>query len=420
MVFSGFISLSCISETGAQTGKPIANRQFLDNLAYPYMNNSFDISSESLLVQNPEDICLIQAKLQKNEIILEYVITDTLMIIVCVSRYGKCCYRKQVDAHFWKTLKEYRKELKVADIENLISACKKMYNMFISPVKNILDRKTRLIIIPGRDLSGIPFESFIVDESGQANNGFSCQHYLILDFEITYHYSAKYWAWSFSVTSAYRTNIQEEPELDFAGFSPVFYSSHKVNPLPSSRDELKTIVSMFGRKGLSARIAVGEQSKKTLFLELACNSRVIHLATHNSSNFSKGELGGVLFWDYDPSSRQNVFSKGILTLNEICNLRLKADLVVLNACASGFGKKVGRSGLCSLPLGFLYAGAKNILATLWNVTDGHAGKFMVSFYRKWLSGKTYSKALREAKLDMISHRETALPTLWAPYVLIGQ
>jgi len=420
VVFYGIISLCFIPETGAQTGKAFAIRQFPDYPSPPTINNTFDISAGSLLSEDQESISFIQSKLKHGEIIIEYVIIDTLMVIISLSTYEKRSYLKSVNNNFWKILKAYRKELKVAGIANMVSISKKMYAMFISPLKNILEGKTRLIIITGRDLSGIPFESFITDEGIPAGDGFVSQHYLIQDFEIIYHYSAKQWATSFPVTNVFQTSPQSQPEIDFAGFSPVYFNCRQINPLPATRNELNKIVSMFGHKGLSTRIAFGEQSRKNLFLELACNSKVIHLATHNNPYFNKAEPGGILFWEYEPASRHNNLPEGILTMKEICRLRLKADLVVLSSCASGFGKKVGKSGLSSLPMGFLYAGAKNILATLWNVSDSNAGMFMVSFYRKWLSGKTYSQALREVKLDMIACRETALPTLWAAWVLIGK
>ncbi|MEI6456509.1 MAG: CHAT domain-containing protein, partial [bacterium] len=130
--------------------------------------------------------------------------------------------------------------------------------------------------------------------------------------------------------------------------------------------------------------------------------------------------GGFLFWVGEPTGRNDLCPKGILTLKEILNMRLKADLVVLNACASAAGRWEGPQCIATMPAGFLGAGAKNILATLWNITDKYAGRFMVNFYRKWLSGMSYSRALRETKMEMIACRDTALPTLWAAWVLIGR
>jgi CHAT domain-containing protein len=70
-----------------------------------------------------------------------------------------------------------------------------------------------------------------------------------------------------------------------------------------------------------------------------------------------------------------------------------------------------------LPGIFLAGGAQNILSTLWNVSDEITRDFMVDFYRLILDGKSYSAALREAKLHLISSTETSLPTVWAPYIL---
>ena len=74
----------------------------------------------------------------------------------------------------------------------------------------------------------------------------------------------------------------------------------------------------------------------------------------------------------------------------------------------------------SLPQILFLAGASNILSTLWNVTDQLAGNFMLDFYKSYLSGKTYSEALREVKLQWIKCKATAIPAIWAPYVLMGE
>ena len=76
-------------------------------------------------------------------------------------------------------------------------------------------------------------------------------------------------------------------------------------------------------------------------------------------------------------------------------------------------------GLIALTRGFLYSGAHNIIASLWKVFDEHTSVMMVELYRQILSGKSYSAALRQAKLKMISNEATAGPQSWASFVLIG-
>jgi CHAT domain-containing protein len=420
ILLSVFFCLVTIPDTIELSGKVAANRKFMIEAANPPAVHPLNIVSGSLLSQDTGSLSLVKGKLKKKEILIEYILTDTLLIIVSVSNTGRSFFRRPADHHFRETVRNYKRELKIADITNIVDAGKKMYALLISPIKNLLNGKERLIIIPGEDLSGIPFESFIVDEPKPINNEFSSQHFLIRDFEVTYHYSANQWARNIPDPGSYRVDVRNGPQIDFTGFSPGFHGRNQVNPLPGTKEELVTIISLFNQKGHSVSVAFGEQSKKDRFMELAGNSRIIHLATHNYLYSDNLTDGGIIFWDYEPSTRTNGISKGVLTLKDIYGLRLKADLIVLNICSSGFIQKNGRNGLCSLPLGFLYAGAKNILATLWNINDRYAALFVINFYRKWLSGKTYSQSLRETKLEMISCRETALPTLWATYILIGQ
>ncbi len=111
---------------------------------------------------------------------------------------------------------------------------------------------------------------------------------------------------------------------------------------------------------------------------------------------------------------------GLLHLDEISNLRLDASLVVLSACATGEGKVTRTEGVLALTRGFYLAGASNVVYSLWNIPDHLTCEFMLSFYRSYFSGKTYSAALREVKMNMISKPETSLPYIWAGIVLLGR
>lgn len=420
IMFSVFFCLVTIPDILELSGKVAANRKFMIEAGNQPAVHPLNIVSGSVLSPDTTSLSLVKGKVKKKEILVEYILTDTLLIIVSVSSTGRSFFRRPADHHFRETVRNYKRALKIADITNIVDAGKKMYTLFILPIKNLLNGKERLIIIPGEDLSGVPFESFIVDEPMSDSNEFSSQHFLIRDFEITYHYSANQWARNITDPGSHPVDIGDGPQIDFTGFSPGFHGRNQVTPLPGTKEELNAITSLFYQKGHSVSAAFGERSKKDRFMELAGKSRIIHLATHNYLYSDNLSVGGIIFWDYEPSTRTNGFSKGVLSLQDIYGLRLRADLVVLNICASGFIQKNGGSGSYSLPLGFLYAGAKNILATLWNINDRYAALFIVNFYRKWLSGKTYSQSLRETKLEMISCRETALPTLWATYILIGQ
>jgi CHAT domain-containing protein len=113
-------------------------------------------------------------------------------------------------------------------------------------------------------------------------------------------------------------------------------------------------------------------------------------------------------------------ASGTLYSNEIYNLDLKADLVVLSSCESGIGKLVKGEGMMALTRGFLYAGADNIITSLWKVYDKSTSILMKNFYKYVLEGESYSSALRKAKLEMISDPRTASPVNWSGFVLIGR
>jgi CHAT domain-containing protein len=68
------------------------------------------------------------------------------------------------------------------------------------------------------------------------------------------------------------------------------------------------------------------------------------------------------------------------------------------------------------------AGTKNIIVSLWKVTDESTSDLMVDFYKNSLSSKgqlSYSEPLRNAKLKMIREGKYAHPLYWSPFILIG-
>jgi len=177
---------------------------------------------------------------------------------------------------------------------------------------------------------------------------------------------------------------------------------------------------MFQEKGLSEWLSSGQCSDKEYFKAVADRGKIIHLATHYVRDATDPRREGFLFWGYDPSGKVRSPEEGVLSTEEIARLHLKADLIVLNACSAGSATAGSGDTTATVPCIFYLAGARNVLSALWNVNDDLAGKFMICFYRRWFSGKNYSESLRDVKLEMLRYPETALPTLWAPYVLTGR
>jgi CHAT domain-containing protein len=97
-------------------------------------------------------------------------------------------------------------------------------------------------------------------------------------------------------------------------------------------------------------------------------------------------------------------------------------MVVLSACETGLGNIIRGEGLLGLSRAFLFAGAENLMVSLWKVQDRATADLMVDFYRLYYANpeQEYSAALREAKLDMIATDRYAHPYYWSPFILLGK
>jgi CHAT domain-containing protein len=110
---------------------------------------------------------------------------------------------------------------------------------------------------------------------------------------------------------------------------------------------------------------------------------------------------------------------GILRMTEVFNLEMNADLVVLSACQTGLGNLVRGEGMIGLTRAFLYAGARRVAVSLWDVNDLTTPDFMQSFYRRLRQGDAAAAALRSTKIEML-HSDSPVhshPYFWAPFVL---
>lgn len=108
---------------------------------------------------------------------------------------------------------------------------------------------------------------------------------------------------------------------------------------------------------------------------------------------------------------------GILTGMEIANLRLDStELVVLSACETANGEIQGSEGVFGLQRAFKLAGAKYIMATLWQVPDKETKEFMNLFYsRLAVKNTTIPDAFYYTQKTM---RKKYPPFYWAGFTLI--
>lgn len=145
--------------------------------------------------------------------------------------------------------------------------------------------------------------------------------------------------------------------------------------------------------------------------------RVVHLATHGVLDTEHPERSGLVLSRRAPDGRA---IDGFLSLAEVYGLSLPADLVTLSACETALGQEVRGEGFIGLARGFLHAGAKAVVASLWKVDDRATAELMKAFYVGVLQlGLSHEQALSRAQQVVAKQPRFRSPYYWAGFVLYG-
>src|SRR6185295_10092586 len=111
-----------------------------------------------------------------------------------------------------------------------------------------------------------------------------------------------------------------------------------------------------------ARLLVRKEATETNFKRAGRIFSRIHFATHGKFQADQPLASGLyLAKDGD--------NDGVLTVGELYSMDLDADLVTLSACETGLGKVANGDDVVGLTRGFLYGGARSVVASLWQVDD---------------------------------------------------
>ncbi|MFQ5616117.1 MAG: CHAT domain-containing protein, partial [Anaerolineales bacterium] len=383
----------------------------------------------------------IQGAFGENTALLNYFVGDSLIYLFVVTNDNLELVPLPKGEKFDSLVETYTSSIRrIVDARTYIESASRLYNLLIQPVQTTLARYKKLVIIPDGLLYYVPFEALLTSIPTASNEiDFSRPDYFLLHHEISYQYSAALHQRSqngrttsqaqnqmlalapvFSADS-HNAHIIAGNESAFDGLDAVgksaFLTSDGRNfrELQYSETETRAIVSLFNGQG-----SIGyfhRQATEENFKANAGKFRCLHISTHGFVNERYPNLSGLAFSQpLDTASGED----GILYAGEIYTLKLNADLVVLSSCESGIGKLARGEGMFSLTRGFLYAGARNVMVSLWKVYDQHTSELMFEFYRGVTDGESYSTALQKAKLRMLQSTETSLPVSWAGFVLVGE
>ena len=121
------------------------------------------------------------------------------------------------------------------------------------------------------------------------------------------------------------------------------------------------------------------------------------------------------------TENKDSLENNFLQAYEISRLKLNADLVVLSACETGYGRFEQGEGILSIARSFMYAGTPSLVVSLWQVNDQSTSVIMQSFYQYLTDGLTKDTALSQAKLDYLKNAKgiSAHPAFWSPFIQLG-
>jgi len=196
------------------------------------------------------------------------------------------------------------------------------------------------------------------------------------------------------------------------------HASKHIDRLPGSRKEADAIEEIFGPDSTLMKRRFDANRDAVLDGKLS-SFRKIHFATHGIMDLRHPEISGLILSLVNQEGKPQ---DGYLLLEDIYNLKLSADLVVLSSCESALGKELQAEGIIGLPRGFLHAGARSVIASLWKVDDEASAILMKELYtRMRRQGESPSAALREAQLTLIrANDQYSDPYFWAAFVLEGE
>jgi CHAT domain-containing protein len=181
-------------------------------------------------------------------------------------------------------------------------------------------------------------------------------------------------------------------------------------PLPNAAAEARQIARLYRR----GQLFVGDEITPEAFLASARNAGSIHFAGHGA------------FDTHQPAQSALVFESAAgalpLTARTVAGARLPSrPLVVLAACGTGAGKMRHNEGVDSMAAAFLQAGARSVVATLWDIDDSPSALLFGSLHRNLQNGLRASDALRNAQLSLLHGTDPGnrRPLAWGSTFVIG-
>ncbi len=374
------------------------------------------------------DVRTIQNFIQPDQAVVEFTLTDSVLIAFCIAKDHFGCWDIKIDTTFFDHLEfvihkiksppDYKGDREI-ELNVLLN---ELYVTLFSQFEDRLKNK-RTIIIPDGLLGYLSFDVLLTEKYEPQDS--RIPPYLIKSHALSYHYSS-----TLLIESEWRKNRAFKNIM--ALFAPSFV--HRGQGAKNNTDTIRkinmSISPLFGNKNevesvhkiTGGDIFCDSLATETKFKQIAKNYQLIHIATHGIADDERPMFSKLFFTPGRTADLEEAYmSDGHVNACEIFNMSLTAEQVVLSACDTGTGKLQNGEGIMSLARAFLYAGVPSLVVSLWEVNDHLALPVFTQYYKQLKSRKPKDQALRSAKLEYLSHANnlSRAPYYWAPFIVIG-
>jgi tetratricopeptide (TPR) repeat protein len=366
----------------------------------------------------------IQSLLRSDESLIEFKIADSVLVCFCISKNAVQYSIEQLPAGFADSIAEIIEMIDKAPPSDRLKERLARFGILSNDIFKVLfngikipDEINSLIIVPDDYLGYMPFEILLRQKPKEGLSDYGELDYLLNKYWISYSYSA---------TLLFQEKRESRSNGKILAIAPVYDSidekiknvSDNIKELTSNLesleytdDEVNEVTQVFEGDKL-----LGNNATEYNFKIAAPEYKILHLAMHTIIDDEHPLESKLVF-----SFGRDTIDDGLLNTYEIYNLKLNAQMAVLSACKTGFGKLSQGEGIMSLARGFIYAGVPGIVMTLWEIEDISTSKIMTLFYKNLKIGLRKDEALGKAKLFYLKSADKlhSHPYFWAAYVQIG-
>ena len=299
---------------------------------------------------------------------------------------GKTLRAVQLDASgLDEEVQAFRKAIETPSSQDWRTLSRSLYARLWAPVGKLLSAQEIIVVAHGA-LHYVPFAA-LEDDQGRA---------LVETYGLRFLPSAS--------TLKYLRPPSAEPAQAMLVLGNPDLGDPRLD-LPFAEGEARMVAGM----SPSGKLLLRSQASESNFRAAGSGFSRLHFATHGKFE-AEHPLASGLYLAKDAAN------DGVLTVDELYSISLNADLVTLSACETGLGKLANGDDVVGLTRGFLYAGSRSIVASLWSVDDRATSELMKAFYEN-LGALDKARALQQAQLK--TRGSFAHPFFWAAFQLTG-